>query len=190
MGKRKKEAEVRIMQRLKSVDYTQLMWKQTGFGVREFELWSGEDLVGVLYWPKWLSDLAVAECGDGRWTLDRTGFFRDRAVAVKSETGEELASVTFGWMGDCDLTLSSSRKYQLYRTGFLSNNWTLADENDEIVFKMQEGTRWFKHDAEVQLQVGSIQLKELPLLIFLSWYLAYMHLQDAAAAAAAASAAS
>jgi hypothetical protein len=190
MGKRKKEAEVRIMHRLKSVDYTQLLWKQTGFGVREFELWSGKGLVGVLYWPKWLSDLAVAEGGDGRWTLDRVGFFRDQAMVLDMGTEEELARASFGWMGDCELTLSSGRKYQLYRTGFLSNNWTLADENDEVVFKMQEGTRWFKHDAEVELQVGSIQLKELPLLIFLSWYLAYMHLQDAAAAAAAASAAS
>ncbi len=190
MGKRKDESKERVLHKLKSVDYNQLMWRQTGFGVREFELWSGKDLVGVLYWPKWLSDCAVAECGDGKWTMDRIGFFRDRAIATKVETGEELASVTFDWMGDCELTLSNGRQYQLFKTGFLSNNWTLADEHEEVVFKMREGTRWFKHDAEIDLQVGAIMRQELPLLILLGWYLAYMHLQDAAAAAAAASAAS
>ena len=190
MGKRKEEAKERILHRLKSVDYNQLMWKQTGFGVRAFELWSGVDLVGVLYWPKWLSDYAVAECGDGKWILDRVGFFRDRAIAMKTGTEEELVNVTFGCMGDCECTLSNGRRYQLFRTGFLSNNWTLSDENEDVVYKLREGTRWFKHDAEVDLQVGAIMLKELPLLIFLGWYLAYMNLQDAAAAAAAAGAAS
>jgi hypothetical protein len=190
MGKRNEKTEERIMHKLKSVDYNQLMWRQTGFGVREFELRSGKDLVGVLYWPKWLSDYAVAECGDGKWILDRIGFFRDHAQAIDVGTEEQLANVDFNWAGDSELTLSDGRRYQLFKTGFLSNNWTLSDENEDVVYKLREGMRWFKHDAEVDLQVGVIMLKELPLLIFLGWYLAYMNLQDAAAAAAAASAAS
>jgi hypothetical protein len=190
MAKRSEKTEEKVMHKLKSVDYNQLMWKQTGFGVREFELWSDQDLVGVLYWPKIFSDCAIAECGDGTWTLDRVGFFRDRAMAMRTGTEEELVSVTFGWMGDCELTLSNGRRYQLFRTGFLSNNWTLAGENENVVYKLREGTRLFKHDAELDLQVGAIMLEELPLLIFLGWYLAYMNLQDGAAAAAAAGAAS
>jgi hypothetical protein len=190
MGKRNEKTEERIVHKLRTVDYNQLMWKQTGFGVREFEFWSGKDLVGVLYWPKWLSDYAVADCGDGKWILDRIGFFRDRAEAIKARTEEQLASVSFNWVGDSELLLSNGRRYQLFKTGFLSNNWTLSDENENVVYKLREGTRWFKHDAEVNLQVGAIMLKELPLLIFLGWYLAYMSLQDAAAAAVAASAAS
>jgi hypothetical protein len=150
MGKRKEGTEERVLHRLKSVDYNQLMWMQTGFGVREFELWSGKDLVGVLYWPKWLSDHAVAECGDGRWILDRVGFFRDRGLAIKAGTEEELARVTFDWAGDSELTLSNGRRYQLFRTGFLNNNWTLSDENEGVVYKLREGMRWFKHDAEVR----------------------------------------
>jgi len=190
MGKGKEQSAERNLHRLKSVDYTQMMWRQTGFGVREFELFSDEDLVGRLYWPKWLSDYAIAECGDGRWTMDRIGFFRDRVVAMDAGTGIEVASVTFDWVGDSELTLSNGCKYQLFRTGFLSNNWTLADENEDIVFELSEGIRWFKHDAEIVLQVGAITRRELPFLIFLSWYLAYMCIQDAAAAATAASAAS
>jgi hypothetical protein len=193
MGKDKegpKRSTPRILHRLKAVDYNHLIWKQLGFGVREFELTSGETLVGRLYWPKWLSDYAVAECGDGRWGMDRVGFFRDRGVALEAETGIEVASVTFTWMGDSELTLSNGRHYQLFKTGILSNNWSLVDENEEMIFEIREGMRLFKHDAEIDLQVGAIMRKELPLLILLSWYLAYMQLQDAAAAAAAVSAAS
>jgi hypothetical protein len=193
MGKGKEKSEGtprRILHRLKTVDYTNLMWKQTGFGVREFELFSGQDLVGRLYWPKLLSDYAVAECGDGRWGMDRVGFFRDRAVAIEAGSGIEVASVIFTWMGDSKLTLSKGRRYQLFKTGILSNNWSLVDENEELIFEIREGMRLFKHDADIDLQVGAIMRKELPLLILLSWYLAYMQLQDAAAAAAAAGAAS
>ena len=193
MGKGRKElerSEKRILHRLKCVDYHQLMWKQTGFGVREFELFSGEDLEARLYWPKWLSDFAVAECGDGRWGMDRVGFFRDRAVAMDAGTDTEVASVTFDWAGDSKIKLSNGRKYQFFKTGILSNNWSFVDENEDMLFEIREGMRLFKHDAEIDLQVGVIMIQELPLLILLSWYLGYMQLQDAAAAAAAVSAAS
>jgi len=193
MGKRKKETEEsarRVLHRLKAVDYNDLMWKQTGFGVREFELYSGDELVGRLYWPKLLSDHAIAECGDGRWVLDRIGFFRDRAVAVEAGTEMEVASVTFSWLGDSELSLSSGRRYELYQTGLLSNNWSLVDENEDVVLEIKEGNRWFKHDGRLELQVGAIMRPELPLLIQLCWYLAYMRTQDAAGAAAAVSAAS
>jgi len=190
-GKEETEESVRrILHRFKAVDYNHLMWKQIGFGVREFELTSGEDLVGRLYWAKWLSDYSIAECGDGRWTLDRIGFFRDRAVAMEEGKDIEVASVTFDWMGDSKISLSSGRQYQFFKTGFFSNNWTMADEDEDMLFEIKEGVRWFKHDAEIDLQVDAIMMQELPLLILLSWYLAYMHIQDAAGAAAAASAAS
>ena len=193
MGKDKegsKRSAPRILRRLKAVDYNHLTWKQMSFGEREFELMSGNDLVGRLNWPKWLSDYAVAECGDGRWGLDRVGFFRDRGVAIEAGAEAEVASVTFSWVGDSEITLANSRRYNLFKTGILGNDWVLADEAEDEVFKIKEGMRWFKHDAHINLQVGAIMVPELPLLIMLSWYLAYMQLQDAAAAAVAASAAS
>jgi hypothetical protein len=189
---RKKEVKTReeTLHRLDSIDYHSLMWKQMGFGVREFELRSNETLLGRLYWPKLLSDRAVAESGDGKWIFDRVGFFRQEAIATEATTGLEVASFTFGWLGDGELTLANGHRYQLYGTGFLSNDWVLADENNEALITMREGRSWFKYDAELELQVGAVKMPELPLMLFMSWYLVYMRLQDSAAAAAAASAAS
>jgi hypothetical protein len=61
----------------------------------------------------------------------------------------------------------------------------MADENDELVFEIKEWMHWFKHRADIVMRVGSITRPDLPLLIFLSWYLAFMQMQDAAAVVAA-----
>jgi hypothetical protein len=177
------------MKNIKSVDYHQLMWKQTRWGGRYFELLSGEDIIGVLYWPKWLSDRAVVKSGDGKWVIDRVGFFRDRVVVTEVDSGAEVASFEMGWLGDGDVTLANGKVYKWFRTGILSNNWVLEDENGDLVLEIKEWMHWFKHRAQIVLRVGSITRPELPLLIYMSWYLAYMQMQDAAAVVAATTAA-
>ncbi len=172
------------MKNIKSVDYHQLLWKQKKWGGRYFELLSGDELVGVLYWPKWLSDRAIVESGDGKWVIDRVGFFRDRVVVTDVENGVEVASVEFDWLGDGEMTLPNGKVYNWYRTGILSNNWTLEEENDDLVFEIKEWMHWFKHRADIVLRVGSITRPELPFLIYLGWYLALMQMQDAAAVVA------
>jgi hypothetical protein len=172
------------MKNIKSVDYHQLLWKQTKWGGRYFELLSSDERVGHLNWPKWLSDMAVAEGGDGKWIIDRVGFFRDRVVVTDVENGVEVASVEFDWLGDGEVTLANGKVYNWYRTGILSNHWTLADENDDLVFEIKEWMHWFKHRADIELRVGSITRPELPFLIYLGWYLALMQMQDAAAVVA------
>jgi hypothetical protein len=190
MGKRKEQVPGRVLKPLRSVDIHQLRWEQAGWAEREFELTSGDDLVGHLYWPKWLSDHAVAECGDGRWIIDRLGFFRDHGAAIEVGSEAEIAQFQFDWLGDSQLTLANGRRYELYRTKILSETWELADAQGDVVMVFHGGMHWFKYLSDIELEVGAIQLPELPLLILLCWYLIYMRIQAAAAAAAAASAAS
>ena len=190
MGKRKEPEMGRILKPIRSVDIHQLRWQQTGWGEREFELRSGEDLVGRLHWPKWLSDHAVAECVDGRWVIDRLGFFRDHGAVVEAGSDVEVAHFQFDWLGDSKIALANGRHFALYRTKILSETWELANAQGDVVMVFHGGMHWFKHLSDVELEVGVIRLPELPLLILLCWYLIYMKIQDAAAAAAAASAAS
>jgi len=190
MGKRKEQVTRRILKPLRAVDAHQLRWQQTGWAEREFELISGENLIGHLYWPKWLSDHAVAECADGRWIIDRLGFFRDHGAVVEVNSEAEVAQFQFDWLGDSRLSLANGRCYELYRTKILCETWELANEQGDVVMVFHGGMDWFKYLSDIKLEVGAIQLAELPLLIFLCWYLIYMRIQDAAAAAAAVSAAS
>ncbi len=172
------------MQRLERVDCGKLIWKETGWGSRDFELWSGEDLVAVLYWPKWLSDRAVAECAAGKWYFDRVGFFRQLYVVTDANSGAEVACFEPDWLGDGDLVLATGRVFHWCQTKMLCNSWALADEEENAVLEIHESMRWFKHEAEVVPHVQAGSWPELMLLILVSWYLAYNRLTDTAAAVA------
>jgi hypothetical protein len=172
------------MKKLGSVDLRKLMWRQTRFGARDFELYAGDDMVAVMYWPKWFSERAVVESADGNWQLDRLGFFRRRTVVTVSGSDTEIAGFEADWRGDGDLCLSSGRIYHWYKTKVFRNFWALAAGNENTVFEIQAGMRRFKYEADVVLHTGAASLPELPLLIVTAWYLGYMQIQDAAAVAA------
>ncbi len=174
------------MQRLEFTAMQNLMLKQTRFGARDFELHAGDDLVGVLYWPKLLSDRAVAETVDGRWHIDRLGFFRDRVAVTDAGSGAELASLAFDMWGDGDLALADGRIFRWYRTkAFLRNAWALTDEDSTLLLEMEAGMHWFKYQVYVDLQPEAETLGELAHWILVCWYLGYVKLQDAAGAVAA-----
>ena len=185
MGKRKEETARDVMQGLRSVDYRQLMWKQVAFGAREFELRAGDDLVGRLYWPKWLSDRAVARCADGVWLIDRLGFFRDKIVVTDMGSRNKVGSFVPNWLGDGRLSLINGRVYQWYKTKAFSNSWAFVDKNDVVLLEIHDWMRCFKHEADVKLRIGAASLPELTLLVLIGWYLVYMYIQDTAAAVAA-----
>jgi hypothetical protein len=173
------------VQRLEYVDLGQLIWKQTGFGARDFELGSGDDLVGVLYWPKLLSYRAVAESAEGRWHLDRVGFFRRRVVVTEAGSSLEIASFEPNWFGEGDLVFSDGRMFHWYRTKALCDHWALADESDHVVLEIRAGMRWFKYECDVVLYVGADLASDTTLLILIGWYLLYMKIQDLVVAVAA-----
>jgi hypothetical protein len=185
MGKRKKQTPRDVMRGLRSVDYRQLMWKQVAFGAREFELRAGDDLVGRLYWPRWLSDQAIAKCADGAWLIDRPGFFRDKVVVTDMSSRNEVGRFVFNWLGDGKLSLVIGREYEWYKTKIFSNSWVFADKNDTVLVEIHDRMRCFNHEAEVKLRIGAASVPEISLLILIGWYLAYMNIQDAAAAVVA-----
>lgn len=171
------------------VDPGNLIWKQKRFGVHDFELRSGTDLTGVMYWTKWFSDLAVGETAEGTWELDRLGFFRDRVVVSEQKTGVEIAVFEKGWLGEGTLFLRGRRSMEWFRTKAFCNHWALSNEDDEIILEIREGMRWFKHEADVVLHTSAERESDLPLLILIGWYLVFMSIQDSAVVVAATSSA-
>lgn len=173
------------MKSMRTVDLSNLIWKQTRFGVHEFELRSEGDIVGVMYWTKLLSDLAVAETADGVWELDRPGFFRDRLVVHDRRTGRDVAFFNKGWFGEGRLILRDGRTMDWYRTKAFCNHWALSNPDEEVICEIREGMRWFKHEADVVLYPAAASESDLLLLILICWYLVFMSIQDSAAVVAA-----
>jgi hypothetical protein len=177
------------MQSMSSINNKHILWKQTIFGAYDFELLMGDDLKGRMYWPKWLSDQAVAVCAEGEWLIDRVGFFRDRAVMLDMQSETKIASVDFKLLGDFKIKLNDEREFELFRTKAFCEHWALTDENDVTVLEINAGMHWFKHVAEITLAAKIEDASAVPALIMLSWYLVFMNTQDAAAAIAATTAA-
>jgi hypothetical protein len=176
------------MKNIGSVDPGKLKWKQTRFAVHDFELRSGGDRVGEVYWTEWLSDRAVANCADGCWHMDRPDFFRDRVVVSEQESGNVIAFFEKNWFGEGQLIFVDGRSYEWFRTKAFCNHWALANAEDEVVFEIRDATRWFKHQADIVLHAAAEGETELPLLILIGWYLVVMAIQDSAAVVATTSA--
>jgi hypothetical protein len=166
------------MKRLNEVDLGNLVWTQPRFGLWEFELRAGDELVGTMIWPKWLSDLVEAACGDGRWTIDRTDFFGQRVVMRRGESESVVATLEFDWLREGALACSSGRVFNWHRTRAFCNYWGFVDEQSEMVVEIREAMRWFKHEADVVLHAGAEALPELPLLVLMGWYLCFITLRD------------
>lgn len=177
------------MKSLESLDQRTLLWRQPKWAAERYELRAADGLLAELYWTKWFSDQAVAECSQGSWILDRPGCFRDRAVAIDARSGEQAASFAFDWLKDGDLTLADGRTFHWYRTKSFSNAWALVEKDGGVVLEIQIGMRWFKQEALVRLWPGVQKIPGLGLLLCLSLYLGLCIMQDAAGVVAATSAA-
>jgi hypothetical protein len=177
------------MKSLESLDQRTLLWRQPKWAEERHELRAADGLFAELYWTKWFSDQAVAECSHGSWILDRPGFFRDRVVASDTRSGEQVASFAFEWLKNGDLTLSDGRTFRWYRTKAFDTAWALVDKAGGAVFEVHLGMNWFKREATVRLRPDSRTMPGLGLLLCLGMYLGICTVQDAAGAAAAATAA-
>lgn len=170
---------------LRALPSTRLTWTQPKWGVDHFVLQVGERRLGEIYWRKWFSDEAVARLGDQSWLFDRLGFFRDRAVAMELDSHKELAQISFDWMKDAVVTLSDGQTFEWFRTKALGDAWAMVDANQQLLYELEFGMRWFKHSAHVTLKRQAYRVQDVGLLLCLGVYLSYVTMLDTAAVVAA-----
>lgn len=174
---------------LRELRIEELTWLQPKWGVDHFVLQVGERRLGEIYWRKWFSDEAMARLGADSWLFDRTGFFRDRAIAMPPDTHRVLAQVTFDWMKDGVVTLADGQTFEWFRTKALGDAWALVDRNERPVYELEFGMRWFKYWAHFSLKPDAFRHAEGGLLLCLGMYLGYVTMLDSAAVVASTTAA-
>lgn len=177
------------MNRLNQLQGTELVWKQPKFGVDHYELFAGENLYAELYWTKWFSDRATAICSGKQWMFDRVGFFRSKVIAVNRDGETTAAQFEFDWTKGGVIRLAKGLPFRWHRTKALRNTWALEDMNEQVLFEMELGMRWFKYQAWVDLHTLPRDMVDLDLLLPLCLYLAICAMQDTAAVTAATTAA-
>ena len=130
-----------------------------------------------------MSTIATVESGDGKLTFERIGFFKSR-IAVRSDRAEtELGSFrNSAWKAGGILELPDGRKFVAARRvwkGILE----FRNESGALLFQLQsKGV--FRFSASVRFNRVALQVKELPWMAYLAFYVAVMARRDAATHAA------
>jgi hypothetical protein len=172
------------MRKIASIIDHELTWVQPRALKSEFELRFGDELVGKLHFPKFLSSLAEAETADGQWTFQRVGFWKKRTVVRASGADADLATyVPNVWKGGGTLEVEGGSKYLLEVNRWRSTVEFKTVAGETLVHIKIRGV--FRHSASVQMYRRALQVAELPLMLPLGLYLFVMMQRDSAAHAAA-----
>lgn len=171
---------------MQTPSYGRVVWMQPRAMERRFELRAGDHLVGTLRWEKVFSHRAIAETEEGRWCLERRGFFRRRVAAVQADSGIDVAQIALNWKNEGALTLADERVFHWRKIRFWRYHWALVDEWDNTIFELRVRMRFFRYEAEIIPHAEAEGIHNLVLLMSLGWYLGWITIQDTTAATAAA----
>jgi hypothetical protein len=173
---------------------SQLFWEQPKISQRNYILRSEEDTFGQLHFNSAFNTTAEATSGDEHWIIKQLGFLSDR-ISVQSKSSDvELANYLPDWTGTVgEIQFSTGEKYCWGATNFIGTKFTISIVDSPELITYQSGTRrrkfsdLFKQQAQIVIAPDAWQIKELPILVSLGWYLVIVRMEDAAVIASTAS---
>ena len=99
------------MQSIRKIAPGMLHWVQLHAIKHEFELRSGDELCGTLYWEKAFGSLASVTSEDGESTFKRVGFLNPRVTVRQPGSDLDIAIFKPGWTGSGSLEFPSGRRF-------------------------------------------------------------------------------
>ncbi len=170
------------MQKIMDLAQQPLKWTQPRMLKQEYELRTGDELVGTLKFRSLWGTLATAQSDDGCWTFKRIGFWQNKASIRVCDSETDLALFQNNtWTSGGTLTFSDGRRFKA-TTNFWMTNYEFRSEADDPLVRFKYGGV-FRLSAGVEILPAARQLVELPVLVLFGWYLAIMLYEDSGAAA-------
>lgn len=175
------------MRRIADLSGQLLTWEQPSALKMHYELRAGSEVVATLRFRSSFGSYATAESDDGCWTFKRVGFWRTKVTVRPCDSNDDIASFKNNtWSGGGTLELADGRTF-LATTNFWQTKFGFETESADKLIQFQ--TSGLIHlSATVEIELGAINLPELPLMVMLGCYLIVMMNADAAVAAGAAGA--
>lgn len=156
-----------------------LVWVQPKGMHRQYELKSGEEVIGHLLFQKLCGSLASAEVASEAWTFKREGFLNPR-VTVRAPNAEvNLAVFRPRWTGGGIVEFADGHQIHWRQTNFWGSAWSFVQNDDEVLISFKQGGVW-KISAQVEIAPGKAASPEAWLLSALGWYLMLLAAQDTA----------
>jgi hypothetical protein len=144
----------------------------------DYELRLGEQRVATLKFRSLWGTFATGETGEGSWTFKRVGFFQNRVTVRPASSDIEVGLFVNDWTMGGTLKLPDGRNYR-GNTNFWMNTYSFTDEDGQPLVSYRRIGGMTSLSAAVEIGPAGAELRELPWLVLLGWYLAVMLHQDA-----------
>lgn len=169
------------MQKVREAARAGLTWSQSSALRMEYELRSGEALVGTLKFRSAWGTLATAESGDGCWTFKRIGFWQRKVSVRVCGSDVDLAVFTNDTWTNGGTLEFHGREYQA-TTNWWQTKLLFQIEEDKPLVRFHYGGV-FRRSADVEITPAAREIEDVPILVMLGWYLAIMLDMDSSAGA-------
>ncbi|MEX2115618.1 MAG: hypothetical protein WEB37_01925 [Bacteroidota bacterium] len=136
----------------------------------EYEVRSGDEVVGTIRFLQILSRRAEAESADGRWIIEDKGFFRQKLSVSRADDQKPVADYVFRAFGQNTIRLSETRILR-FKRDFWKREYSLTTDMNMPLLKLKEYVR-FKGEFEIILDRRAETTEEFPWLFFLVVYIA------------------
>lgn len=169
------------MQRIADLVGQELTWVQPRASKMEYELRAGDIVAATLVFRSSFGSFATATSADGIWTFKRVGFFNTRVTvrALNSET--DLAVFRNNtWKGGGTLEMADGRKYPA-NTNFWATQYEFTTESGEKLISYKKIGGILRMSSVTEIHPMAKNLRELPWMVLLGWYLTLMMSMEATA---------
>lgn len=152
------------MKHLRNYAGSTLVCSQPSVWKQEYELRSGEELVGGLRIPNILGRRAECETADGKWVIEEKGFFTSRMRITIPEKGSLVSEFEMARFGEGKIRLSPTRSLKFKRNFWKRLFLLTTDMNFPLV--TVQGHVSLNDAFDVKIDLRGENYPELPWLVF------------------------
>lgn len=155
-----------------------LKWLQPSVLKMNYELKSGDNVVGTLRFRSSFGSFATAENADGCWTFTRTGFFQIRTTIRPCGSEVDVAGFRHNtWKGGGTLTFRYGREI-LVTTNFWQSRLEFQDPSGHVLLRfLNQGI--LCTSSKVDIEPIAWSSPETSWMVMFGWYVAVMMQMDA-----------
>ena len=156
------------------------LWTQPKGLRREYQLKKENETLGQLRFEKSYGSLAFAEVASQSWTFKREGFLRPRVNVRTPNSEANLATFWPNWSAGGVVEFPDGRRIHWRSTSFWASEWSFVQDDSRQLVRFKQHGGFMKISARIEFGSADTDLRELPMLAALGWYLMLITAEDAA----------
>jgi hypothetical protein len=160
----------------------EVMWIKPSMWKRRYLMLVDGEQQAALTFDSWFTN-QVSVYGLGQyWVFNRKGWFQQEVVTQDVDRATSTEPFRYRWTGGGTLYLDDGEELK-FKHGFWGGTsyWETYQREKLIVFSKRS---WWRSDTIVEFNPLAAHYTELPVLVFLGFYLRLLHEQDSGSTAA------